>query len=88
MKPSQPESLPEDQFKLFLDYISGSVHKPGLLKITTPFAEQFVPRACDSSLPHSLSSLYSPNALHLDYLSLLQECEMVFSTIKVYLLPH
>ena len=42
-----------------------------------------MPKVFDCKLPQLLTSLYSPEALHYDYLTLLNECEAAFLTIKV-----
>ena len=49
-----------------------------------PYANDFIPKAFDSKLPQLLTSLYSPEALHQDYLSLLTQCETPYHIIKVY----
>lgn len=77
-KPPSEESL-----KAFYKCLNEAKSKPAILKITRPYSLQFVPKICDQSLPTPLTEMYEPEALHSDYLSLLEKCETAFSTIKV-----
>ena len=81
----KPEkTLPSEEFEQFIKDISLADQKPAILKVIKPYADDFIPKAFDSKLPQLLTSLYSPEALHLDYLSLLTQCETAYHTIKVY----
>ena len=51
-----------------------------ILKITPsppPYSKQFIPMLYDASCPPPISQLYGPEALGMDYLSLLEKCEEV-----------
>lgn len=53
--------------------------KAAILKITPPYAKKFAP----PDLPPPISELYNPECLSMDYLTLIEECEKIFNTIKV-----
>ena len=84
-KPSdKPERmLPADEFNQFIKDISQADQKPGILKVIKPYADDFIPKAFDSKLPQLITSLYSSEALHQDYPTILTQCETAFHTIKV-----
>ena len=63
--------------------ISMAKCKPAILKITPPYSGEFIPTICKDSFPKPISELYNPEALHMDYLSLLNECETMFESLKV-----
>ncbi len=67
----------------FFSKISKAEKKPAILKIVKPYAEQFIPRLNHTSLPSPMMDLYNPELLHVDYLSLLNECEARFECLKV-----
>ena len=57
--------------------------KPTMLKIIHPYAQEFIPKLCSSTLPLPMLELYNPEALHMNYLSLLEACELAFQSITV-----
>ena len=73
----------EEKLQTFLNKINGAKAKPAILKITQPFASQFIPKSSTSVLPVLLSEYYNSEALHKDYLSLLDMCESVYPMIQV-----
>jgi len=58
-------------------------NKPAILKITQPYAQEFIPKLCCSALPTPMMELYNPEALHMSYLTLLETCESAFQSITV-----
>ena len=60
---------PPDEVKLqkFFNKLNGATVKLAILKITQPYAEQFIPKSSMFTLPELLSD-YNPEALHTDYL--------------------
>ena len=76
---------PPDKEKLqtFFSKLDGAKVKPAILKITQPYAEKFVPKSSTCILPMLLSEFYNPEALHKDYLALLQICESTYPMIQV-----
>ena len=56
---------------------------PAILKITQPYAQEFIPKQVSLALPLPMMELYNPETLHMDYASLLDVCESVFETITV-----
>lgn len=56
--------------------------KPAILKITQPYAKDFIPKCATKALPLPMMELYNPDTLQMDYLSLLNVCESTFQTIK------
>eukprot|EP00731_Ephydatia_muelleri_P019758 Em0012g583a len=73
----------EADLDTFFKTINGAKHKPGILKVVPPYADQFVPLSFTSLLPPLLTDLYEPEYLQMDYLSLLQKCEDIVKTLKV-----
>jgi hypothetical protein len=67
----------------FFEEISKAKNKPSILKITTPYSEQFVPTSSISTFPKPITELYNPNALSWEYIDIVKECERVFSTLQV-----
>jgi len=67
-------------YRIYLIKINGAKVKPALLKIIQPYAKQFNQLFYYQG---SFSEYYNPEALHKDYLSLLEICESVYQTIKV-----
>ena len=57
--------------------------KSAILKIVQPYAQSFVPTAALSTYPRSISDLYNPSTLQLNYRDLLAECEKVYDSYKV-----
>lgn len=68
---------------MFLAKINLAQKKPAILKITPPYAEEFIPNCYKSTLPKPMTDLYNPEMLHVDFITLLNECETVFSSLKV-----
>ena len=73
----------DEKLQSFLNKLNGAKAKPAILKITQPYDEQFIPKSSTLLLPVLLSEFYSPEALHKDYLSLLQLCESTYPMIQV-----
>ena len=82
--PSSKTVAPQSpsRVKEFLAQLNKADKKPAILKITQPFAVAFVPKLCKDTLPLPLTELYNPDALAMDYLTLLAACENTFSSIK------
>lgn len=68
---------------IFFKKISEAKAKPAILKITSPYAENFIPILSNPKFPVCLTELYNPDKLNKDYLDLITECERVFESIKV-----
>ena len=73
----------EAQIDAFFKQVNMADKKPAILTVTQPYAKEFIPKLCTSTLPMPLTELYSQEALHMDYLSLLDTCESTFQSIKV-----
>ena len=76
--PPSPEAL-----VTFLEELNKAKQKPAIFKISQPYAQEFIPKCVGSTLPLPMMELYNPEALHMDYLSLLTACESTFDTIRV-----
>ena len=57
--------------------------KKTVLKITQPYAKEFIPKMSQEQFPKLISELYNPEALTKTYTELLNECERVFNLISV-----
>jgi hypothetical protein len=68
---------------MFYEKINKAEMKPAILKITLPYAEDFIPILSNNEFPIPIVELYNPEMLHVDYLQLLSECEKVFETIVI-----
>lgn len=68
----------------FFEETNKAKQKPAIFKITQPYAQEFIPKSVGSTLPPPMMELYDPEALHLDYLSLLAVCESTFDKIMVH----
>lgn len=77
-----PEPTTEE-IEVFYSAINRASKKPAILKVTMPYAKSFVPKLCLSEFPKPLLELYNPEALKMNYLELLSECEKIFSSINV-----
>ena len=80
----QPQSPTTDKPSMlevnkFFEEISKAKNKPSILKITTPYSEQFVPTSSISTFPKPITELYNPNALSWEYIDIVKECERVFN---------
>ena len=75
--------LSSEELTTFFEEISETKQKPAILKIIEPYSQQFIPKSASSILPLPMMELYNPEALHMDYLTLLKTCETTFETIKV-----
>ena len=53
----------KDELTTFFETLNSSDLKPAILKITSPYCNQFIPKLCDNSLPSTISQLYNPEAL-------------------------
>ena len=73
----------EGELKTFFEKISKAEAKPAILKVTMPYAEEFVPMLSKSQFPLPITELYNPKMLGSDYIELLSECEKVFQDLKV-----
>lgn len=49
--------------------------KPAILSLVAPYAEGFVPKSLDESLPPCLSQLYDPDTILMNYGELLNHCK-------------
>lgn len=67
----------------FFQEINMAEKKPAILKIVQPYAHEFIPKICCSTLPLPMTELYNPEALHMGYLSLIETCESAFQSITV-----
>lgn len=61
----------DEEIDNFNTVLNGAKRKPGILKITPPFAEQFVPKMSLAQFPKPLTDLYNPEALKFTYTELL-----------------
>ena len=71
----------EEDWKTFFQKISKAEAKPAILKITMPYAEEFVPRLSKTQFPIPITELYNPKMLGSDYIELLSECEKAFQDL-------
>ncbi|XP_065917733.1 uncharacterized protein [Dysidea avara] len=78
-------SDPSDtELNTFYDVINSyTKREPGILKISPPYSEKFIPILSQSVYPTALMELYNPEAPTLQYHNLLTECERTINTIKV-----
>ncbi|XP_065919932.1 uncharacterized protein [Dysidea avara] len=78
-------SDPSDaELNTFYDGINNyTKRKPGILKISPPYSDNFIPILSQSIYPTAMMELYNPEALTLQYHDLLTECERTIDTIKV-----
>ena len=74
----------EELDKFFLN-VSMAKKKPAILKIIEPYAHEFIPKLNSNMLPKPITELYDQDALHMDYLSLLDAFERIFPSLKVIL---
>ena len=70
---------------VFFKKISEAKTKPAILKITLPYAQEFIPILSNPKFPAPLTELYNPDMLNVGYLDLIAECEKVFESLKVCL---
>ena len=75
---------PEEDQKDFFKKLNTAKTKPAILKIVDPYFEQFIPKTLQPSFPKLLGELYNPSTLTLKYPKLMEECEKVFNSYKVY----
>ena len=73
----------EAELDEFYKTLNSSTDKPAILKITPPYSKQFIPLVSSTALPSPMSQLYDPDALGMDYLSLIRKCEEIASNIEV-----
>ena len=73
----------ESEMNSFYECLDGAKKKPAILKIIQPYANSFVPKVLSAELPKPISSFYNPDALKMDYIELLAECERLFNMISV-----
>ncbi len=59
-----------EQVHEFYQKISKSKYPPAILKITMPYANQFIPNLCNPAYPKPITELYNPEMLHENYLSI------------------
>ncbi len=71
------------EIEKFYGVLNCAKKKPAILKITQPYAEKFIPKMCQEQFPEPMNELYSPEALKMTYLELLNECERVVESISV-----
>ena len=70
---------------MFFEKISKAKARPAIMKITLPYAQEFIPTLSNDKFPTPISELYNPDMLHVGYLELITECERVFGCLKVQL---
>ena len=73
----------KDELTTFFETLNSSDLKPVILKIISPYCDQFIPKLCDNSLPPTISQLYNPEALSMKYMTLLSICEETAKTLMV-----
>ena len=66
-----------------METINNAAKKPAILRVTSPYSEQFVPEFSGPSFPKLISELYDPKMLHSTYTELLTECDKAAAMIKV-----
>ena len=59
------------------------MNKPAIFKLIEPYAQKFVPKLYLDAFPCPISDFYNCDALALEYVDLLKECETVFATIQI-----
>ena len=94
-RPSKPDNiqpsrqhtdidLPSElEMDIFYKDLAKAKEKPAILKITNPYADSFIPVSTIPSFPKPLADLYNPSSLQMDCLTLIKECEVIFSTLQV-----
>ena len=50
-----------------------------ILKITPSYSKEYIPNLYDASFPPPISQLYDPEALGMDYLSLLAKTTIIIA---------
>ena len=73
----------ENEMDTFFQKISKGKERPAILKITMPYAQEYIPRLSDTRFPLPITELYNPKMLDSDYIQLLSECEKVFQELKI-----
>ena len=68
---------------IFYKDLAKAKEEPAILKITNPYADSFIPVSTIPSFPKPLADFYNPSFLQMDYLTLMKECEVIFSTLQV-----
>lgn len=84
-QPTTKRNIPEpseSELKLFYEALHQAEKKPAVLKITQPYAAQFISTSILDHYPKPITDLYNP-AIEVDYLHLRQECERTFDLISV-----
>ena len=71
------------EINTFYGILNSANKKPAILKIIQPYAESFIPKLSKAQFPKPITELYDPEALKMDYIELLTECERVFDLISV-----
>ena len=71
------------EMNTFFDKLNKAKAKPAILRITMPYAKEFVPKQSSDNFPIPFYELYNPDKLSCDYVQLLRECEKVFKELKV-----
>ena len=88
-KPSdRPERLlPPEEYEQCVKniYISHAHQKPGVLKVTKPYADDFNPKAFYSKLPQLLTSFCSSEALHQGYLTIFTQLKQLFVPSSLFI---
>ena len=74
----------ESDMSIFFKKISEAKAKPAILKITLPYAHNFIPILSNPKFPAPLTELYNTDMLNSSYLDLIWECEKVFESLKVF----
>lgn len=69
--------------KIFFERLSKADMKAAILKITEPYALDFVPKLYSDVFPTPIAEMYNPKMLESDWMALLAECERVFFDLKV-----
>ena len=71
----------EEEMKIFYSSLASCSSKPAILALVEPFSSSYVPKFLDSKLPMSLSQLFKPEYLRMNYGELLKEGEKCTLTV-------
>lgn len=67
-----------EELNTFYQVLHQAEYPAALLKITLPYAYNFIPKLTCSTFPKPIPELYNPDMLHQDYLSLITEVKTCF----------
>ena len=71
----------EEEMKILNSSLAYCSSKPAILALVEPFSSSYVPKSLDPKLPMSLSQLFKPEYLRMNYGELLEEGEKCTITV-------